>query len=135
MLWGDGDTVKDPLGSTFDKAMQTNGTVKSQLPKKDSLINHYKKLIRLRRANPEIARGTIHALDFSQYVFFSGFISDYRDSKAGVFHNTGEDQITVDLKDYTDSDFSVVRGYAGKGSATLNGTILTLSGFTSVVVK
>jgi glycosidase len=135
MLWGGSDTVKDPKGSTYEKAKQTNGTVKSQLPKKASLLNHYKKLVRLRKANPEIARGIIEPLDFSRYTAFGGFVSDYNGSKAAVFHNTGEKEIIVDLANYTDINFSVVRGYAGKGKATLNGSVLTVSEYTSVVIK
>ncbi|MDR2701724.1 MAG: hypothetical protein LBB72_04770 [Spirochaetaceae bacterium] len=135
MLWGDNDTIKDPKGSAYDRAKQTNGTVKSQLPKKTSLVNHYKKLIRLRKANPEIARGVIEALDFSEYTAFGGFISDYNGSKAAVFHNTGEKEITVNLQNYTDMNFSVVRGYAGKGRAVLKGPLLAVSGYTSVILK
>jgi glycosidase len=135
MLWGDSDTVGDPEGSTYDKSRQTNGSVKSQLPKKNSLVTHYKKLIRLRGANPEIARGIITPLDFSRYTGFGGFISGYNGSSVAVFHNTGETDITVDLAGYTDTDFSVVRGYAGKGTASLNGSELTVSGYTSVVLK
>jgi glycosidase len=135
MLWGDGDTVKDPSGSVYEKAKQTNGTVKSQLPKRTSLLNHYKKLIRLRKANPEIARGIIEPLDFSQYTAFGGFVSDYNGSKAAVFHNTGKNEITIDLANYADMNFSVVRGYAGKGKATLKGSVLTVSACTSVVLK
>jgi len=135
MLWGDNNTVKDPAGSTYKNSDQTNGTVKSQLPKKDSLLNHYKKLIRLRNANPEIARGLITVLDFSQYTTFGGFISGYNGGNAAVFHNTGGNDVDVDLSLYTDLKFSVVRGYAGKGKASLNGSILSLSGYTSVVLK
>jgi len=135
MLWGGSDTVKDPVDSAYDRSKQTNGTVKSQLPKKTSLLNHYKKLIRLRKANPEIARGMITPLDFSQYTAFGGFISDYNGIKAAVFHNTGEKEITVDLAGYTDMNFSVLRGYAGKGKAVLKGTLLTLSEYTSAVLK
>jgi len=135
MLWGDNDTVKDPSGSTYSKAGQTNGSVKSQLSKKTSLLTHYKKLIRLRRANPEIARGIIEPLDFSRYTAFGGFISNYNGSRAGVFHNTGETSLTVDLAEYTDINFSAVRGYAGKGKAAMNGSVLVISGHTSVVLK
>jgi len=74
-------------------------------------------------------------MDFSQYTAFGGFISDYNGSKAAVFHNTGEKELTVDLAGYTDMNFSVVRGYAGKGKAVLNGTLLAVSGYTSVVLK
>jgi len=135
MLWGDGDTVKDPEGSVYDRSKQNNGTVKSQLTKKASLLSHYKKLVRLRKANPEIARGLIAPLDFSQYTAFGGFVADYNGSKAAVFHNTGENEITVDLQNYTAINFSVVRGYAGKGKASLNGSVLTISGYTSTVLK
>jgi len=135
MLWGDNDTVRNPRGSTYDSRLQTNGTVEGQLPDRDSLLNHYRKLIRLRNANPEIARGIIEPLDFAQYTTFGGFISDFNGSKAAVFHNTGGTEVNVDLNLYTDLNFSVVRGYAGKGRAALNGNILRLSGYTSVVLK
>ncbi|MDR0463765.1 MAG: hypothetical protein LBG94_01465 [Treponema sp.] len=135
MLWGDNDTVKDPEGASYDSANQTNGTVKSQLSKNDSLLNHYKKLIRLRNANPEIARGIIEPLNFSQYTTFGGFISDYNGSKAAVFHNTGANEVNIDLSLYTDVNFFVLRGFAGAGSASLVKNILTLSGYTSAVLK
>ena len=135
MLWGDNDTVSDPVGADYDRKKQTNGTVKTQLPKKDSLLNHYKKLIRLRNANPEIARGIIEPLNFSQYTSFGGFISDYNGSKVAVIHNTGKNELKIDLSLYTEINFSVIRGYAGKGNAAFNGGILTLSGYTSAVLK
>ncbi|MCL2065990.1 MAG: alpha-amylase family glycosyl hydrolase [Treponema sp.] len=135
MLWGDRDTVRDPRGSTYNIKNQINGTVKSQMRKNNSLVNHYKNVIKLRNANPEIARGAIEVLDFSQYTAFGGFVSDYEGSVIAVFHNTGENDITVDLENYTDIGFSVVRGYAGKGKSTLNGNILTVSGYTSVILK
>ena len=55
-------TVKDPVGANYS-AKQANGTVKDQLSDPDSLYNHYKKLIALRKANPEIANGTYTSLD------------------------------------------------------------------------
>jgi len=135
MLWGDNDTVKDPAGTTYNKANQTNGTVKGQLSKKESLYNHYKKVIALRNANPEIARGIIEPLNFSQYTTFGGFIAHYNGGRAAVFHNTGGSEVNVDLSLYTDFIFTVNRGFAGKGTAELNSGILTLSGYTSVILK
>jgi len=135
MLWGDNDTVKNPAGSTYSSANQTNGTVKEQAAREDSLLMHYKKLIRLRNNNPEIARGIVIPLDFSQYDTFGGFISDYNGSRAAVFHNTASNEVKADLSLYSDITFTSVRGFAGKGSASLNGSILTLSGYTSVVLK
>ena len=134
MLWGGNDTVGDPVGTTYDSRLQTNGTVRSQLRQRDSLLTHYKKLIMLRRANPEIARGIIEPLDFSSYTTFGGFISNYNGSRVAVFHNTGP-KVTVDLSLYTDVNFTELRGYAGKGNATLNGSVLEISEYTSVVLK
>ena len=65
MLWGDGDTVQDPPGSTYDK--QTPYSVKDLEGMPSSLLQHYRKLIALRKANPEIARGEYTALHFEEH--------------------------------------------------------------------
>ncbi|MBI9009033.1 MAG: alpha amylase [Tenericutes bacterium] len=135
MLWGDRDTVTDPVGTTYDAKLQINGTVKSQLKDEDSLYNHYKKLIMLRKANPEIARGDYTVLDFDSYYSFGGFLSTYNNSTVGVFHNIGETDLVIDLSLFTDFSFSEVRGYVGADVASLEGQILTISGNTSVVLK
>ncbi len=135
MRWGDRDKVSDPIGSTFPEDRQVNGTVRSHLRDPNSLLNHYKKVIMIRNANPEIGRGFYTILDFSSFYYFGGFLSTYQNSTVGVFHNTGEEPITVDLSQFTSQRFSIVRGYAGKGSASLNGQILTLDPMTSVVIK
>jgi len=135
MLWGDKDTVKDPIGTSYSPNQQINGTVKQQLKDRESLFNHYKKLIMLRHANPEIARGEYTPLKFDGYYTFGGFLSTYQSSTVGVFHNVGESEITIDLSLYMNHDFSTVRGYAGEGNATLSGQTLTISPHTSVVLK
>jgi glycosidase len=135
MLWGDKDNVENPAGSTYDADRQTNGTVKSQLADENSIYNHYKKVILLREANPEIARGTYTPLEFNGYQNFGGFLSTYQNSTVGVFHNTGMSDVVIDLSLYTNVTFEVVRGYAGQGTATLVGNTLTLSPLTSVIIK
>ena len=135
MLWGDRDSVKNPIGSTYDIDRQTNGTVKDQLKEASSLYNYYKKIILLREANPEIARGMYTPLDFDGYTTFGGFLSTYQNSTVGVFHNTGMTEIEIDLSLYTDFDFNEVRGYAGEGTAKIEGTVLIISPLTSVIIK
>jgi alpha-amylase len=135
MLWGDRDKVSDPVGASFPLDRQVNGTVKSQLNDPNSLLNHFKKVIMIRNANPEIGRGTYTPLDFTGYYYFGGFLSSYQNSTVGVFHNTGDEAITINLNLYTTHSFSQVRGYAGLGSASLNGQTLTISPMTSVVIK
>lgn len=135
MLWGDKDTVTDPIGANYSIDRQTNGTVKDQINDPNSLYNHYKKVIMLRNANPEIGRGSLTPIHFTNHYSFGGFLSTYQNSTVGVFHNTSEDAITIQLNLYTTHSFTIVRGYAGKGSASLNGQTLTLDGLTSVILK
>lgn len=135
MLWGDKDTVEDPIGTTYNKENQTNGTVKSQLKDSESLLNHYKKLIMIRKSNPEIARGTYTPIIFTGYYSFGGFLSTYENSTVGVFHNLSDEELIIDLSNYTNNEFDAVRAYVGANSASLSGQTLTIGAYTSVILK
>ncbi len=135
MLWGDGDSVRDPIGSTYARDNQINGTVNDQISDPQALLTHYKKIIMLRYANPEIARGEYTPLQFDNHFSFGGFLSTYENSTVGVFHNTSDAPITIDLSQTTEHTFTHIRGYAGLGIAKLEGQTLTLEGLTSVILK
>lgn len=132
MNWGDGDTVRDPEGANY-AASQPNGTVEEQLAREDSLYNHYKKLIMIRNACPEIACGTYTPLKTSGKV--GAFLSTWNDSTVAVLHNASPDAVTVDLAKLTDVPLKTLFAWAGVGGATLEGTVLTIDGQTSVVLK
>ncbi len=132
MLWGDGDTVKDPVGSTYTK--QTTYSAKDLARMSDSLLNHYKQLIMIRKANPEIARGEYKALAFEN-TKVGGFTSTWNGSTVAVIHNTTDGDKTVDLAQVTDMTFDTLAAVAGAGQATLDGTVLTIAGQTSVVLR
>ena len=134
MLWGDNDTVKDPIGTTYDSSKQLNGTVKDQLDDKDSLFKHYQKLIKIRNANPEIARGEYTPIYFEDQEYFGGYLSTYNDSTIGIFHNVSKYPLTIDLSKYTDYNFKEIRSYSGE-KVTLDNQTLTIPGLTSVVLK
>lgn len=134
MRWGDDDTVKDPTGSTYPEMNQINGTVADQKGESGSLYTHYKKLIMIRNANPEIARGDYKALKFSG-TKLGGFTSTYNGSTVAVLHNTTTEEITVDLSAVSDIVFKEIRAAIGMNGATLEGTTLTLGAQTSVVIK
>ena len=136
MLWGDEDTVKDPEGTTYDKAHQTEYTVADQLGRGDSLLSYYKRLIMLRQANPEIARGDYTALGFAD-TKIGGFISEWNGSAVCVIHNTTGHSATVDLSQVTDLTFSEIAGCIGieEELCTIEGTMLTIGAQTSVVLR
>lgn len=132
MLWGDDDTVRNPIGSNY-KAEQANGTVADQLSNGNSLYNHYKKLIAIRKANPEIAYGEFTPLSTDSKA--GGFLCTYEGSTVAVFHNTTTSPVTIDLTKVTDVELTVLAAYAGIGTAALDGTTLTIEGQTSVVLR
>ncbi len=100
MLWGDSDTIKNPSEATFDASKQTNGTAASMKEDGDSLLNHYKRLLLIRKANPEIASGEFRALKL-QGTKAGGFVSSLTKngttSSVVVFHNTTGSPVTVNL--------------------------------------
>lgn len=134
MLWGDDDKVSDPAGSTYKAANQIDTTVADQKKDENSLFNYYKKLIMLRRANPEIGSGDYKALSLNG-TKVGGFISTKNGSSVLVLHNTTISSETIDLSSIPGINVSEIRGFIGMEGAELNGTILTLGAQTSVVLK
>ena len=136
MVWGDGDTVRDPVGS--DYAKQTPYSVADLEQMKGSLLNHYKKVLAVRKAHPEIARGTYTALLFPD-TKLGGFLCEWNGSTVAVLHNTTGGTLTVDLKEATDYPFTeisaVLECVFGEGGAELEDGVLTLYSQTSVVLR
>jgi len=134
MLWGDGDTVKDPTGADYNPTNQTDATVAIQKADGQSLLSYYKKLLMIRKANPEIARGEYKALRVPDSKV-GGFTASWNGSTVLVLHNTTGSAVTLDLKKLTDHAFSAIRAFIGQEEASLEGTVLTLGAQTSVVLK
>lgn len=134
MLWGDGDTVTDPEDTTYTSDKQINGTVSDQLLDPNSLYNHYKKLLMIRKAYPEIALGEFTALQFTD-TKLGGFTSSYEGSCVAVIHNTTTETVTVDLSAAAEITLTDIRTVIGSGSATLDGTKLTVDPQTTVILK
>ena len=132
MNWGDGDTVKDPAGADYTSG-QTNGTAAEQILTADSLYNHYKKLIAIRKANPEIAYGSFTPLTTGTDV--GGFVAQYEGGTVAVLHNTTTAAVTIDQAALKAVSLPALAAYAGVGTATLEGTTLTIEGQTSVVLR
>ena len=136
MLWGDEDTVKNPTGSTYSADKQKNGTVVSQLEDENSLLHHYRDLIRIRKDYPEIARGDYQSLAIGKKNF-GGFVITYEDAKTYILHNTSTEEIQIDLGQYEELSAG---GYklaesVGLGEAKLDGTTLTIAPQTSAILK
>ncbi len=135
MLWGDGDTVRNPVGTTYKSENQINGTVADQLPSATSLYTHYKRLIQIRKSFPEIAYGQYKALKL-EGMDLGGFVSTLEGSSVCVLHNTTTEAVTIDLATLGDVVAAMkLQTWAGLGNARLEGTTLTIEAMTSVVLK
>ena len=136
MRWGDGDTVADPEGS--DYANQTEDTVVSMEAQDSSLLKHYRKVIAVRKANPEIARGAYTALAFEDGKA-GGFLCAWQGRTVAVMHNATTKEAVLDLSAATELSFieisAVLEAQPGKGGAKLEGNILTLGPQTSAVLR
>ena len=141
MLWGDGDTISDPEGATFDPSKQVNGTLADQVGEADSLYNYYKRLLMIRKANPEIARGDYEALSFTDSKA-GGFLSTWEGSTVCVLHNTTDEAVTLDLSaalvqsSQPDLSFDTIAAVIGVDeNASLDGGTITIGARTSVVLR
>ncbi len=136
MLWGDGDSVKNPVGSTYQASKQTNGVVADQIENPDSLLNYYGRVIALRNQFPAIARGSYTAVTVDNSSTVGGFEISYNGEKILLMHNTSTEEKTIDLSALGLSmSPQEIGGYVGQGSASLSGSQLTLGPQTSVIVK
>ena len=136
MFWGDGDTVQDPAGSNYDKSKFSS--VADREKSKGSILWHYRKLIAIRNAFPEIARGDYTALKFKD-TKLGGFLCTLDDNTVGVFHNTTEKTLKVDLAEATEQAFTEVAAMIAvdpfESEVTLEGTVLTMGPQTSAVLR
>lgn len=137
MLWGDGDLITDPVGTTYSKDNQIASTVVSQSEDEKSLLNYYRELLTIRHRYPEIARGDYKSVTTSEKNF-GGFVVTYEDSAIAILHNTSTEAITFDLstiKAFEGYSFDEIMDHIGVSDATLKGSELTLGGQTSVILK
>ena len=131
MVWGDGNTVKDPQGTTYASSNQVKEGALQQQQNAASLYTYYKKLIMIRKANPAIARGEYKSVSISG-TKVGGFTSTLDGTTVLVLHNPSRSGQKVDLSAI--GSFSTLRAVIGMGGATLSGTTLEIDGQTSVVL-
>lgn len=133
MLWGDDDLIRDPVGSTYAPDKQIKTTVADQMADENSLLRYYCRLLTVRHSYPAIARGQYTAIDGDKYI--GGFLVDYEGEQLAIFHNISAEEASFDLAKLEGSSFAGICETLGMGSATIEGTVLTLGPQTSVILK
>ena len=64
-----------------------------------------------------------------------GFLSTYESSSVAVFHNTSTETVQIDLSQFPELSAMNLFAAVGIHGASLDGTVLTIEGQTSVVLK
>ncbi len=135
MVWGDGDSVKDPEGTTYDPDNQIQAGAKDQMADDSSLLTYYKKLLMIRAANPEIARGEYKALKLEN-TKVGGFTSTWEGRTVCVLHNPSGSESVIDLSQIKGAEgFKTLSAVIGMEGAKLEGSTLTIGGKTSAVLR
>ncbi len=140
MIW-DNDSLPDIYVPGVASVEQNwLGGVKQQLSDDHSLLNTYRKLIKLRQQNPEIARGSIsEVVDFGD-TEIGAYITEYDGSRVLIIHNGKKEAVELTVDMVTKPE---LRGWSvadlakepSKETPKLSGTKLTLPAKTSVVIK
>lgn len=123
MIWSHSDMTgmtNGPMDADKDIAFAFAG-VEQQLNDPYSILNYYKRAVRLRNENPEIARGQIAIVESLTEGDQAAITKTYEDSTVGIVYNTSDETLTVGLKDTVLADMGI-RGYL-----TVNGEIVELS--------
>jgi len=101
-----------------------------------SLLNYYRRAIRLRNENPEIARGTISVLDATGDPEVCAVAKTWNGSRIILVINTSEGAKVVQFS-RTANQYTGIRGYLSTTGAavTLRGDRLALPPMSIVVLK
>lgn len=122
MLWSDIDMTgmtEKPEGAD-DSIESAFPAVDEQLEDPGSLLNYYKRALRLRNENPEIARGTITIVESLCEGDQAAITKTYDGSTIGIVYNTSDDTLELSLAGTELADMEL------RGELTLNGERVTL---------
>lgn len=110
--------------------------VEEQLQDSGSLLNYYKRALRLRNENPEIARGTINVIDALCEENQAVITKTYEGSTIGIVYNTSEDELQISLAG-SEVEQMEIRGYLTLNGeeVTLTESVLTLPGKAICILK
>jgi alpha-amylase len=122
MHWSDTDTTgitTAPSGA--DEVEQVFAPLDEQLKDPLSIVNYYKRSLRIRNENPEIARGEMSVIEELTDKNVCVFKKVYEGNEIVIVSNISQDAATVDLKT-AGYDSLGIRGYL-----TVDGSVVTLT--------
>lgn len=123
-----------PSGATADNSNILAG-VKEQEKEEKSLLNFYKKAIKLKNMNPEIARGHITSLEIGNGSI-AAYSCEYEGSKVYVIHNISDESIKIDFSKEK-YKYRKLQGYlpSKDGKVILKDDILSMPAMSTAIIK
>lgn len=137
MVWSVEDKVgitNPPTGATSDNSSVTAGVLEQEKDK-ESLLNFYKEAIKIKNIAPEIARGTVTAIDTGNGSI-SMYSCEYEGSEVYVVHNLGEEEIKLDFSKEKYNYSKLIGSLtAAEGEVVLKNNVLTLPSTSTAIIK
>ena len=133
----------NPQSITVDgssaSAKPTGGGVKQQLEDKDSLLNHYRKLIKFKLQYPALARGRITSQQTFDDSAVAAYFVEHDGAKLLVVHNfSGSDEKSVKIDDDILKNAKLSGAFSDKsdgGDVKFADGKLTLPAYSSAVLR
>lgn len=129
MTWSadgkDGYTTSGPPNMTV---YEPPVSVQEQQQDDNSILNHYKRLIRERQENPALARGVMAALDTGNKKVMAYTVT-YEGTVLYVLHNMSDESVTIQLDNVT-----ALEAYFN-GTVQLKGNTVTMPAYSSTIIK
>ena len=99
MIWDNDNLPGIYVNGVAEVEPNALGGVKQQLEQEDSLLNTYRRIIRLKNQNPEIARGNITDTLEMDDVYVGGYYIEYEGEKLLVIHYGGDETKEIEITD------------------------------------
>ncbi|MBQ4128674.1 MAG: alpha-amylase [Ruminococcus sp.] len=99
MIWDNDNLPNIYVNGVAEVEQNPLGGVKQQLEDENSLLNAYRRLIKIRNQNPEIARGKITDTLESEDVYLGGYYVEYEGEKLLIIHYGGEEVLEYEVTD------------------------------------
>lgn len=99
MIWDNDNLPNIYVNGVAEVLPNPLGGVEQQLKDENSLLNAYRRIIKIKNQNPEIARGTITDTLESEDVYFGGYYVEYEGEKLLIIHYGGEETLEYEITD------------------------------------
>ena len=148
LIW-DNENLPDITVEGISAKENALGGVEQQLKQENSLLNTYRRLIKIRHQNPEIARGDIEEVVDFKDTEVGAYIINYDGSRVLIIHNAGGEakELTIDMVEKPELrgwstaritvavDGAEVNATPDDNKVTLSGGKLSIPAKCSVVIK